>query len=310
MPDIQRRWSILAISCLLSAITADALGQERVSSCRKPANTESYAALEIVNFIEGGQAAPADAYPFIVSLGLTGRTWPESGGHFCGGVIIEQQTVLTAAHCLFEKGTNRARTADEITVRYGTHDLTQGGVLRVDRLVPHPRYRSEPEHTGYFDIAVIKLAEPIPDGNRRRVLYNRRDRDALFVRPDICATAIGWGVTGPDLKIPQVLQHATLPVVDHTICDAAYPEKSLTAAHLCAGYPAGGISTCGGDSGGPLAIELPPFGWVLLGLVAFGRADYTGDNPRVCALEGAYPVFTRVSDYADWIAETADWWRR
>ncbi len=76
--------------------------------------------------IVGGQPAPAAAYPWIVSIGVSNQ--PFSKGHFCGGALISNQKVVTAAHCF--KGVS---APSQIQIKYGTNLLSLGGTVATVR---------------------------------------------------------------------------------------------------------------------------------------------------------------------------------
>jgi len=88
-------------------------------------------------------------------------------------------------------------------------------------------------------------------------------------------------------------------VLENSACARSYSsDKSytITGNMLCAGLERGGKDTCQGDSGGPLMIRNSENVVTLAGVVSFGKG---------CALAGYPGVYTRVSEYLDWIRENS-----
>lgn len=87
-------------------------------------------------------------------------------------------------------------------------------------------------------------------------------------------------------------QEVELPVVNHRMCRNKFKELgiSLSKDQLCAGG-VWGYDTCDGDSGNPL-MKFTAHGWVVHGIVSFGRG---------CGLDDFPAVYTKVANYDDWI---------
>lgn len=277
---------------------ADAVAQER-ARCAE-ADTQA-----VTNFIIDGTPVRQGDYPWQVSIGFLGASWGDTRFHHCGGAIIGANWVLTAAHCLVgEQGVAAPR---DLIVRYGNVDLLDAQTVAVDRVLPHPSYSHG--KLGQSDIGLLRLARPIPDHTGRKLWFAREDGRLGLLEPGVCARASGWGATGFQRgtfrrSFPQILQETTLPIVDIRACQQAYAGAVAIdpKQHICAGFARGGTATCSGDSGGALVVRFGPARWQLLGVVSFGKRSDT--DPRVCALENGYPVFTRVAGFHDWIIDT------
>ncbi|XP_068628036.1 transmembrane protease serine 9-like [Battus philenor] len=200
--------------------------------------------------IVGGRNATCEEFPHQVSFVV-------NNSYFCGGFIISEQHILTAAHC--------AQNVDPSTVvmRTGSTWRKNGTKVIVAEVIPYPEYNNPPYDK---DVAVMKLAEPLEfDACTKPIALPSR---GLSARYGETITVSGWGRTKQGVTmIPDRLMAVNLTIVNHTLCRAAYIPLTITENMLCAGnFFLGGQSTCQGDSGGIGSIEN-----VARGIVSFGR---------------------------------------
>ncbi|KAF5024518.1 hypothetical protein F66182_3458 [Fusarium sp. NRRL 66182] len=230
------------------------------------------------NGIVGGEQASAAEFPFIVSLQRR-----QDGFHFCGGTLINANTVLTAAHC-------STRAASTLQIRAGSNNRNSGGVLsRVTSVTVHPSYNSGATYNN--DVAIWKLATPIPTSST--VAYARLAASGSDPAAGSLATVSGWGDTIEDGNNgPVQLRKVSVPIVSRASCRAQYDTPSITTNMFCAGYPEGGRDSCQGDSGGPLVDSSR----TLIGVVSWGFG---------CARPNAPGVYARVGSLRSWIDANA-----
>ncbi|CCH34264.1 serine protease [Actinosynnema sp. NPDC047251] len=215
--------------------------------------------------VVGGREAPDT--PWAVAL------YDARGNFFCGGVLVEAQKVLTAAHCTIEHATlqDRDRRPADLRVVVGRRDLDTkaGRQVAVREIRRHPEFRSVVDGD---DVASLTLAEPVP-------FQPLRVGEA---RAGDLATVLGWGRTTEGAPPSRTLRQVDLPVLADAECRKAV-NGYRPDAMLCAGYPQGGRDACEGDSGGPLVVD-----GLLVGVVSYGHG---------CARAGEPGVYTRVSRY-------------
>ncbi|KAF0313609.1 Phenoloxidase-activating factor 3 [Amphibalanus amphitrite] len=259
--------------------------------------------------IRGGDEVPIGKHPWMAVLFyrdlITGSIRPG-----CGGALISQQHVLTAAHCVTDLG-----DAELMFVRLGEHDLTsrEDCQQRADGspICNHPqnfRINASLFHEGYSrinssnDIALIKLDRPVlEDDFVGKIclpfgIAGHRDYTGVNL------TAAGYGRLGPSSSSPssQVLMEVRLPGVDQRVCSDVITRNKgvITDKQICAGGE-DGRDSCDGDSGGPLIAPTPtgpPYS--LVGVVSFGAVR--------CGEGGVPSVNTRVSEYLNWILDRLD----
>ncbi|KAM7121067.1 anionic trypsin [Molossus nigricans] len=219
--------------------------------------------------IVGGYTCQEHSIPYQVSL--------NAGYHFCGGSLINDQWVVSAAHCYKSR----------IQVRLGEHNIEvlEGNEQFIDsaKVIRHPRYNS---WTLDNDIMLIKLSSPAVISGRV----------AAVSLPTSCAPAgtqcliSGWGNTlSSGVNYPELLQCLDAPLLSQDECEAAYPGQ-ITSNMVCAGFLEGGKDSCQGDSGGPVVCN-----GELQGVVSWGYG---------CAQKNRPGVYTRVCNFVDWIQET------
>ncbi|XP_042283142.1 chymotrypsin A-like [Thunnus maccoyii] len=222
--------------------------------------------------IVNGEEAKPHSWPWQAALQLS--------GFFCGGSLINQNWVVTAAHC-------SAREYDLVVL--GAHDLRSSTedvqVIGVGQVFPHPEYN---DISNDNDIQLIKLARPAQINRHVSPVCVAETRDN-FPPGTTCMTT-GWGRTSGNAGNPATrLQQAALPLLTNSKCSQFF---GITSKMICAG--ANGTSSCKGDSGGPLVCQKAG-AWTLVGVVSFGSADCNTMTPA---------VYARVTALRAWIDRT------
>jgi len=229
--------------------------------------------------IVGGKPAKQGDYPYIVSLQEDGF------GHFCGGSLIADKYVLTAAHCVGDG-------VDSVYVGLLDQKNTSSAEnFKVVNIFVHPKNNSS---TNDYDFAILELAQ---SSSFKPVALNETEISFSAARP-ILATTAGWGTTSSgSSSLPDVLRHVSVPLVTTADCNAkASYNGEITDSMICAGYKAGGKDSCQGDSGGPLVVTQADGTTVLAGVVSWGEG---------CAWKDKYGVYGKVSHVTNWIKATA-----
>ena len=239
----------------------------------------------------GGIDAVIGKWPWMV---LFGR-WTDAGlgSWFCGGTLITDRHVLTAAHCL------RPEEAGTVGALIGDNDLSRQDEVdhqqrNVSGIVRHPHYLGSQN-----DLAVVRLAAPVrltqdvspiclpPAGAEHR----RQDVEMA-----------GWGLLEFAGEPSDILQEVALRVADLAACEAAYRRVPQFEARFPGGFQDTKVcaesrdgeprDACRGDSGGPLMVRLENNTYQLVGVVSAGVGC---GNPEFPGL------YTKVSAYIDWI---------
>ncbi|MEZ5509936.1 MAG: serine protease [Gammaproteobacteria bacterium] len=266
-------------------------------------STSTLAELQVTPRIIGGTAvtdvaAEYDAIPWQVALFYQADE-PDTFGFFCGGSIIADRWILTAAHC--------AKFAGNNYVVAGTNnwrDWSNAQVKAVTRWHIHPGYDTTVGAQFDNDIALLELAEPIDlvtcDTRCEVVGIVSSDNEGAVIPDGTEVLISGWGTTDPndDTSNPDILQFASINMVD---CATAPVDTDgdITSNMICAAAADYSRDTCLGDSGGPLVAESNDGSgdMLLAGVTSFGYG---------CATAGYPGVYTRVANYTSWIAAVQD----
>ncbi|CAH2102207.1 unnamed protein product [Euphydryas editha] len=229
--------------------------------------------------IVGGSVTTIDQYPFGVSLLYS---WTGIGNYIqeCGGAIVNNRAILTAAHCLMGDPPNRWRS------RVGSTNANSGGVVHTtSRIIRHSGFN---RRTVDNDVAIIQIVGTFSFNNNVRAgyiagpNYNPTDNSPVW--------AIGWGRTTSGGTRSEQLRHVQIWIVNQAVCRSRYGSISRTVTDnmICSGHlDVGGRDTCQFDSGGPLLHNN-----VIIGITSWGQG---------CGLPRFPGVSTRVSRYTTWI---------
>lgn len=237
-------------------------------------------------FIVGGTPTDVAHHPWQAALNVS---LANGDSVLCGGAIIDKRWVLTAAHCFGRDG-GHARAQVKTGV---TNFKTEGAWVNVVRIVPHPRYNDDA--AGYAvkdDIALVMIETDAKGAPIARQNGNLPFRSGQLLE------VTGWGtLSDGSLEPSMILRQTQVRYVDNATCQQSYPGETITGGMACAGLQDGGRGPCQGDSGGPLVFKTGEAVGTLIGIVSAGKG---------CALPRFYGIYTRVSEYNDWIAQTTN----
>lgn len=251
--------------------------------------------------IVGGTAASAGEYPAQAYV----QVETPDGIGACGGTVIGERQVLTAAHCTVDDSTGDVLAPAAFLIVLGENVITAAevddpaeiyGVTGVD---VHEAYGSDPSGVGN-DLAMLTLdRDAFPDPANPevgRMLLVGPSETSLW-DPGTSATIVGWGTTSSGGPSSDDLLEAQVPIVEDQDCVDAYtvdPDGSGPGGPIpidpdtmvCAGD--GVHDTCQGDSGGPLMVpDSAATDLVLAGVTSFGNDCADPDYPGVYVRLGA-----------------------
>ena len=238
--------------------------------------------------IVGGKAATFGEWPWQVLV--REATWL---GLFtknkCGGVLITDKYVITAAHC-------QPGFLATLVAVFGEFDLS--GELEAKRSVTR-NVRRVIVNRGYnpttfeSDLALLELETPIQFDVHIVPICMPEDGIDFTSR---MATVTGWGRLKYNGGVPSVLQEVQVPIIKNSVCQEMFQtgghSKLILDSFLCAGYANGQKDSCEGDSGGPLVMQRSDGRWFLVGTVSHGIT---------CAAPYLPGVYMRTTYFKPWL---------
>lgn len=230
----------------------------------------------------GGSDTDISLYPWQVFL--------VSGNNLCGGSIIGDKWILTAAHCLFNSRGREISPGNIEVVAGATNpfDPAQGEVYYVKNVIIHEDYNTD--ELGY-DLTLLELTEEITVDNAEAIpIVTVEDASLGATDPGVLASLTGWGSVQVDPEVfPETLQQVQLPIVSNNVASKVWGPISPT--FLMAGFEDAKKDACSGDSGGPLVVTFEGE-YKLAGIVSWGS--------ETCDTYGGY---TKVSLFETWIRD-------
>ncbi|XP_064345930.1 kallikrein-7 isoform X2 [Camelus dromedarius] len=216
-----------------------------------------------------GIVCPRGSHPWQVALLHNNKT-------YCGGVLLSEQWVLTAAHCKLA----------EYNVHMGSDRLNDkmSQKIKATKSFRHPDYSTN-SHVN--DIMLVKLSKPAKLSSTVKKVKLPSHCDP----PGTRCTVSGWGTTtSPIVSFPTDLMCTDVKLMSLEDCKKVYKDL-LKSSMMCAGIPNSSTNSCNGDSGGPLMCKD-----TLQGLVSWGTYP--------CGQPNQPGVYTQVCKFLHWIHET------
>lgn len=228
--------------------------------------------------IIGGEVAIPHDYPYQAALLIAVGT----STYFCGATLISTEWVLTAAHCVDE--------ASWVLVHLGAHNISETEsttvTLNSSKFIIHENWN---ETLLQNDIALIHLPRNVTLNDYIDTVPIAKGTSSYS---GIIGRCIGWGRTVLGI-LSSVLRFVDAEVMTNTQCSQfhAIYTPYIVDHHLCISGE-GTVGSCSGDSGGPLIIN-----GTQVGIVSFGYTNCSAGWPS---------VFTRVTEFSDWISKNTN----
>ncbi|XP_023290771.1 serine proteinase stubble [Orussus abietinus] len=238
--------------------------------------------------IVGGKGAQFGEWPWQVLV--REATWL---GLFtknkCGGVLISNRYVITAAHCQPGFLASLVAVFGEFDIS-GELEAKRSVTRNIRRIIVNRAY--DPA-TFENDLALLELETPIQFDEHIVPICMPNDGEDFTGR---MATVTGWGRLKYNGGVPSVLQEVQVPIMENSVCQEMFQtaghSKKILDSFLCAGYANGQKDSCEGDSGGPLVMERPDGRWMLVGTVSHGIK---------CAAPYLPGVYMRTTYFKPWL---------
>ncbi|XP_073670702.1 ovochymase-2 [Paramisgurnus dabryanus] len=262
--------------------------------CGTPAIAPNASVSRVVNGID----ARPHSWPWQVSMQVRPYVFIPFQ-HVCGGSLIHEQWVLTAAQCFIQYS-----SPNVWQMCLGKHHMNSGldgpteVCVSVDAIISHEDFIYPPNNDVTNDIALVRLAKPVTMTPQISPVC-MPNPESIMPAGHICYVT-GWGDEKGSLfpVVAQKLNQASLPIVPYETCSKPeYWGQSVQPSMICAGYesPDELKSACKGDSGGPFVCKQTGSDWEVHGVVSF--------VPVGCIMDKKPSVFTRVSAFNHWIED-------
>ncbi|XP_046644481.1 mast cell protease 4-like [Daphnia pulicaria] len=268
-------WLVLASACLINANSV---------ADRSDADDEG------VDEIIGGTTVARGQHQYMAYL----RSFYAGGAGSCGGTVITNRYILTAAHCVQDHKTGEIANKVEVRLKVYTISPMDSGAKLItvtgSSIKPHPAYFSNGAFNSIYDIALIKMTANLPTSDYYLIgkLYMPDYQDTV--------TAVGWGLTSStSTTASPTLQQVDFKIGTKDECTSFWGSTYHHEYQMCGIIP--GKSVCSGDSGGPIVRYSSGYQiYTQVGISSF----VPGSNGQA-ACEMGYAVFTRPSAHRDWI---------
>jgi len=243
--------------------------------------------------IVGGEDCDISEYPWQAAI--------YADGYLCGASVIHQYWVITAAHCV--ENNNQVISAESMTVGVGSSNEyaglfgSGGEEYDVEEVISHSSYGWNGN-----DIALLRMKEPIEFNDNVQPISIICSGQVSAGAQDVgvASTITGWGNTSQGGQGSDVLQYIEVPIIspnDPGLNNQLANQVNPTT-EILAGAIDGGMDSCQGDSGGPLVVRnVEDTEWLLVGITSWGLG---------CAQSGKPGVYTKVSNYINWIDSNTD----
>ncbi len=249
---------------------------------------------QIAPAIINGTTANVDDYPYFASLYYDRKADNGQLGYMCGGTILDEQHILTAAHCVADSYSRIFMSVAIGVQNEDKHDRVE--VVRANKFYVHSSYDPDINNFLLNDIAVIKLERPLEKYSliNQVTLPSKQFDRPIYRNIGTNMTIIGHGKNSPTGDTNVQFEHAA---VNYT--ETCHDEWNVPQSQICFDSPVinGRFrSMCNGDSGGPLlwekdgkSIQVGIASWMLIDCGNSNYANFGG-------------VYTEVSEYTTWIS--------